>query len=473
MSQTTITFYERVEDALKNPHLRTTLHLATGRFVAGRAGQMAALPHGEALRDHARRIRAHTLAHLDRYLARFTAAVEQHGGQVYHANTAHEATRYVVELARKRGVQSIVKSKSMVSEEVGLNHALEAAGMRVLETDLGEFIIQLAGETPSHIITPATHKSRQDVAALFRQKLQATNDDLVDPASMTALARRTLRQEFIRAGMGISGANFGVAQTGSICIVTNEGNGRLTTSLPGIHVVIMGIERLVPTPADLAVMLQLLARHATGQKLSVYTNIITGPRRPLEPDGPNELHVVLVNNGRAGLLGSELAEILYCIRCGACLNVCPVYNQIGGHAYGSVYPGPVGSVVTPGLFGIKPWSDLPHASSLCGACRDACPVRIDLPGLLLKLRHRGYQAGRSPLWLKLGMRLYRLAAVHPPLFRWGSLMARWATRLLGREGWIKKLPGPLAAWTDYRDFPALAPQSFSRRWHQEARRGTD
>ncbi len=474
-SSSPITFYRRVEDALHNSQLHQALVLGTGRFMTGRTNALNSFPEAEPLRDHARQIRAHTIAHLNEYLERFANEVERLGGQIYWAETAGEATRYVAELARARGVKLAVKSKSMVSEELEINQVLDAAGVRVVETDLGEYIIQLAGEKPSHIIAPVIHKTRQEVGELFRQKLNATPEDLADVPNMTALARRVLRNEFLQAGMGITGVNFGVAETGSICLVTNEGNGRLTSTLPGIHVALMGIERLVPTMEDLGVMLQILARSATGQKLSVYTNIITGPRhgangRAIEPDGPDELHVVLVDNGRTKILGSELAEILFCIRCGACLNACPVYRQIGGHAYGSVYPGPVGSVVTPGLFGLEPWSELPHASTLCGACRDVCPVRIDIPRMLLKLRDEGARAGQTPAWLKVGLALYRHAAVRPGLFRLGGQLSRWTTRRLANDGWIQNLPGPLSAWTDYRDFPAFAEKSFSRRWQEE--RGT-
>jgi L-lactate dehydrogenase complex protein LldF len=478
MTVSNVTFYERVEDALRDDQLHNALDIATTRFVTLRNKALASLPEADALRDHARRIRAHTMARLDRYLAQFAEAVEHAGGHVHWAATGEEATRYVVELARARGVKSVVKSKSMVSEELELNHALEAAGVCVVETDLGEYIIQLANEKPSHIIAPVIHKTRKEVGELFRAKLNATAADLADVPNMTQLARRALRANFLQAEMGISGANFGVAESGSICLVTNEGNGRLTTTVPRLHVVMMGIERLVPTMEDLGVMLQILARSATGQKLSVYTNIVTGPRRDEagtdgaapqtgEPDGPDEIHVVLVDNGRTNILGSELAEILYCIRCGACLNICPVYQQIGGHAYGSVYPGPVGSVVTPGLYGLELWSDLPHASSLCGACREVCPVRINIPRLLLKLRDEASRAGQAPLWLKLGLRLYRIAALNPALYRLGQRLSGLATHWLSKEGWIHTLPGPLAGWTDHREFPAFARKSFSRRWREE------
>ena len=495
MKASNMTFYERVEDALQDEQLHAALNIATTRFVAGRQRAFETLPEAEALRDHARRIRAHTLAHLDRYLAQFADAVEQRGGHVYWAETEEQAIRYVTELARARGVQTVVKSKSMVSEELELNHALEAEGVRVVETDLGEYIIQLAREKPSHIIAPVIHKTRQQIADLFRAKLNATDEDLADVPHMTGLARRTLRADFLQADMGISGVNFGVAETGSICLVTNEGNGRLTTTTPRIHVALMGMERLVPTMEDLGVMLQILARSATGQKLSVYSNIVTGPRRtgqaaggsdgettPIkssevsehlqgmpetEPDGPDELHVVIVDNGRSKILGSDLAEILYCIRCGACLNVCPVYRQIGGHAYGSVYPGPVGAVVTPGLYGLEAWPELPHASSLCGACREVCPVRIDIPRMLLKLREEGARAGQGPGWLKLGIRLYCWAALRPGMYRLGIRLAGWATQLLAQKGWLKKFPPPLSGWTDHRYFPAFAKKSFSQRWREE------
>lgn len=474
MTAANLNFYDRVEDALRDSRLKKALNITTTRFRHNRATALAELPEAEALRDHARRIRAHTIAQLDRYLAQFAAAVENAGGHVHWAGTAEEATRYVVELAQARGVKTIVKSKSMVTEEIELNHKLEEIGVRVVETDLGEYIIQLAGEKPSHIIAPVIHKTRDQIADLFRDKLNATEADLAEVTDMYALARRTLRTDFLQAEMGISGANFGVAETGSICLVTNEGNGRLTTSLPPIHVALMGMERLVPSIEDLGVMLQILARSATGQKLSVYTNIVTGPRRSEqpeptggEPDGPEELHVVIVDNGRSKILGGELAEILYCIRCGACLNACPVYQQIGGHAYGSVYPGPVGSVVTPGLYGLDPWSELPQASSLCGACREVCPVRIDIPRMLLKLRDDEVKAGHAPAWLRLGLKLYRLAALRPGLFHLGGRLSSWLTRRLAQNGWITKLPGPLAAWTDHRDFPAFAPKSFSRRWREE------
>jgi L-lactate dehydrogenase complex protein LldF len=456
-----VTFHERVQHALRDPQLHIALERGTAHANAKRLHAIAELADADALRDRARLIRAHTISRLDHYLAQFASAVEAAGGHVHFACDAESARRIVLELSRARGVKLAVKSKSMVSEEIGLNHALEAAGITPVESDLGEYIVQLAGETPSDIIAPALHKTKEQVGELFHQKLGVPLT--TDPVQMAAVARERLRKVFLTADLGISGVNFGVAETGTICLVTNEGNGRLTTTAPPLHIALMGIERIVPTLDDLSALLQVLAPSATGQKLSVYTTLLTGPRRPNEVDGPEELHVVLVDNGRSRVLGSEVGEILYCIRCGACLKICPVYREIGGHAYGSVYPGPVGSVLTPALGGIAQWSDLPHASSLCGACREACPVRIDLPRMLLKERDDATRAGKIPLWLRLGLGVYRTAAIHPVLFQAAVWSMRWSTRVLSLpwHGWLPWAPPPLSGWTDYRDFPAFAARPFS------------
>ncbi|WP_374689758.1 LutB/LldF family L-lactate oxidation iron-sulfur protein [Promineifilum sp.] len=454
-----VSFFERVEDALGNDFQRRAFDRASTRFTTLRRDALAALPEAEAIRDRARLIRAHTISRLDSYLEQFAAAVEAAGGHVHWAEDAEAASRYVVEIAQAAGVRLAVKSKSMVTEEIHLNRALETAGVRVVESDLGEYIIQLAGETPSHIITPVIHKTKEECGAILHEKTGAPLTD--EPAEMTAAVREQMRRIFLSAGMGISGVNFGVAETGAICLVTNEGNGRMTTTLPRVHVAVMGIERLVPTLADLGVMLQVLARSATGQQLTVYTNLVTGPRRPDEPDGPDEMHVVLVDNGRSRVLAGEMAEILYCIRCGACLNACPVYREIGGHAYGSVYPGPVGAVLTPALGGIEAWSDLPQASTLCGACREVCPVRIDIPRMLLALRREADEAGRSPLWAGPGLAAFRLAGAGPGRFHAAVRLAGAATRLLGRGGWLTRLPPPLDGWTKSRDFPPFADKPFS------------
>lgn len=461
-----VTFYERVDTALHDAQLHMALDRATGRFTALRAKAFASLADADGVRDRARLIRAHTLSKLDVYLAQFADAVEAVGGHVHWAVDSEAVGRIMLDIARRNNVKRIVKGKSMVSEEVELNHALLADGIDVIETDLGERIIQLAGETPSHIIAPVIHKTKEQIGELLHEKLGAPLTHI--PEEITATARESLRQDFLSADMGITGVNFGVADSGTICIVTNEGNGRMTSSLPRVYVALMGIERIVPMFDDLGVMLQVLSRSATGQKLTVYTNLITGPRRDGEPDGPDEMHVVLVDNGRSRVLAGEMAEILYCIRCGACLNVCPVYQQVGGHAYGSVYPGPVGAVLTPALGGIAQWSELPHASSLCGACREVCPVRINIPRMLLELRDEGHRAGKSPLWLKSGLGMYRIAATHPRLFKLALFFARISTRLVGRSGWLKRLPAPLNGWTKQRDFPSFAREPFSAQFRKRS-----
>lgn len=463
-----VTFHERVDAALRDPILHTALDRSMSRFSELRRAALAAFADESAMRARARLIRAHTLSRLDAYLEQFEANVQRAGGQVHFAADAAALNRIVGEIARAHRVKTVVKGKSMVSEETALNDALEAEGIRVVETDLGEYIVQLAGEHPSHIIAPAFHKTKEQVGQLFHEKINLPLTD--DPAVMTAAARAKLRWEFLNADMGISGVNFGVAETGSICLVENEGNGRLTTTVPRVHVAVMGIERLVPNLDDLAVMLQVLARSATGQKLSVYTNLITGPRKNDEGDGPAELHIILLDNGRSRVLGGEVAEILYCIRCGACLNACPVYREIGGHAYGSVYSGPVGAVLTPALEGIAQWSALPQASTLCGMCKQVCPVQIDIPRMLLVERAQATHAGKMAWWLRLGLHLYAFTATKPALYRLAAGGARLGSRVLGapQQGWIKKLPPPLNAWTKTRDFPAFAQKSFRAQW--EARR---
>ena len=468
MNKANLTFYERASEALAHPSAHQALRAGTEKFVMHRASAVAAFPGMDTLRDRARLIRAHTLSKLDIYLAEFADNVEANGGCVFWAKDAAEANAYVVKLAGTREVRQVVKSKSMVTEEIELNHALESAGVHVVESDLGEFIIQLAGETPSHILAPALHKTRAQVGKLFEENLNARYTD--DPFALNGIARAYLRDIFLSADMGISGVNFGVSESGTVSLVTNEGNGRFTTTAPRIHVALMGMERLVPTLADLATMLPVLEVSSTGQKLTVYNNLITGPRRSGELDGPEELHVVILDNGRSDTLATEVAEILYCIRCGACLNVCPVYKSIGGHAYGSVYSGPVGSVVTPALMGLDQWHQLPHASTLCGACKEICPVRIDIPRLLLQLRDVSNRSEHSPVWLKTGMRIYGIIAQNPDLFRLGLRIGGFATRLLAKQGWLKAIPSPLSGWTDHRDFPALAKKSFRQLWSERKSR---
>lgn len=461
MTDSPVTFLGRARSDIGTSRV-AALDAGARRLTAMRLTAAAEFPAMEAMRDKAREIRLHTLARLDHYLGEFADNVEALGGTVHWAADGDEANAIVARIATERDVATIVKSKSMVTEEIELNHALEAAGLQVVETDLGEFIIQLAGDTPSHIIAPVLHKTRFEIGELFRDTIDAAYTD--DPTELNAIARRYLRDIFLSADMGISGVNFAVAESGSICLVTNEGNGRLTTTAPRIHVAVMGMERIVPSFGDLSVMLEVLARSATGQRLSVYTNIVTGARRPGDPDGPEEFHVVILDNGRSSVLGTELSEILACIRCGACLNVCPVYRSVGGHAYGSTYSGPIGAVVTPSLMGLDPWHDLPDASSLCGACKDACPIRIDIPRMLLELRAQTADRGHAAPWLRRGISAYAAAATRPGAFR---AMLR-AGGLAGRAlpDWIRKLPLGGSAWTDHRDFPSPAAQPFHQWWKE-------
>lgn len=420
----------------------------------------------EAMRDRVRAIRLHSLEHLDRLLGHFADRLVEAGGVVHFAADAEEANRIVAGILRDTGSRRVVKAKSMVSEEIGLNPYLIDRGFSVTETDLGEFIVQLAGDEPSHIIAPVMHLTRFDVGRLFAEKLGVPETS--DPAVMNEIARRHLREVFLAADAGITGVNIAVAETGSIVTVTNEGNGRLTSTVPRVHIALMGMERIVSRWEDAASTLEVLARSATGQRLSVYTNVVTGPRREGDPDGPEQVHVVIIDNGRSEILGSDLAEILACIRCGACLNVCPVFREVGGHAYGTVYSGPVGSIVTPGLHGMNPWWELPYASTLCGACEEVCPVRIQIPSMLLKLRERAAREGRLPGWLEKGIGRYTATATDPA--RWERSL-KWLGRLSGllsAGGFIRRAPGPLRGWTRFRDIRRPAKVTFSE-WMRERR----
>src|SRR5689334_13989382 len=377
-------FLNAARQALADPPLQAALVRLTSTLMAGNRRGYAALADIDALRMHAKHIKEHTLAHLDRYLEQLEASVQKRGGHVHWAANAEDARRIILDIARQTNSRRIVKSKSMTSEEVHLNPALEAAGLEVTETDFGEFIIQLAGERPSHLVAPAVHHTRESIARILSKHSGEALPD--EPKELAQAGRRLLRAKFAAADMGISGANFAVAETGTIVLVSNEGNARLTTTCPRIHVALMGIEKVLPRWIDLPVFLKLLARAATGQTLSVYTTLITGPRRRSDRDGPEELHLVLLDNGRSRLLATPFRESLQCIRCGACLNACPVYRRIGGHAYGGVYSGPIGSILTPLYDSVRGHPHLPHASSLCGACQAACPVKINIPHMLIGLR---------------------------------------------------------------------------------------
>jgi L-lactate dehydrogenase complex protein LldF len=394
------------------------------------------------------------------------------GGIVHWAKDAHEASQIIVKIANDRCVKLVVKSKSMATEEIELNSSFEDAGIKVVETDLGEYIIQLAGEHPSHIIAPAIHKTKDDISALFSEKLGVPHYE--KPEELTKVARERLRSEFLNADMGVSGANFAVAETGTIVIVENEGNARLTTTVPKIHVALVGIEKLIPKYEDLSLFLSILARSATGQKSSTYVSFITGPKGPTDVDGPEEFHLVLLDNSRSGILASEeTRESLYCIRCGACLNICPVYRHVGGHSYGGAYSGPIGAIITPQLMGIDKASELPFASSLCGACHDVCPVKIDFPKVLLELRKNvveskklGINSGKD-LIEKLGIRFWRFTVEYESIYIITNKLSYYLQIPWKRSnGKLNALPYPFSRWTDQRDFPSVAKKTFRERWKE-------
>ncbi|MCG8588614.1 MAG: LutB/LldF family L-lactate oxidation iron-sulfur protein [Proteobacteria bacterium] len=460
-------FGERIDRALADTGLQRALGGTVGRLATARRDAFAALPEGDALRDAARAAKLGALASLDRHLEALARAVEANGGHVHWARDAAQARTIVIDIAHRAGAQTVVKSKSMATEEIALNPALEAAGLRVVETDLGEYIVQQAGEAPSHIIVPAIHKTRADVTDLF-ERVHGT-DRKETAEALTAEARARLRQDFLGAEMGITGANFAIAATGSLVIVENEGNARLCSTLPRVHVAVMGMEKVVPDWPTVGTLLSLLARSATGQRMTSYVSVLGGPRGDDEVDGPEEFHLVLLDNGRSELLADPvLRESLACIRCGACLNACPVYGRIGGHAYGFAVPGPIGAVVAPTIQGTPDAAALPFASSLCGACRDVCPVRIDLPRMLLAQRARARRGDVSGLG-RAERGLARMAARvlgSERRYRVATALLRGLTRGLSRFGPAQRLPG-VAAWTGPRTLPEPAKEPFRRRWERD------
>jgi L-lactate dehydrogenase complex protein LldF len=472
-------FHHQIERSLGSPNLQAALDANAENRALARLTAYTSLPEDWlVLRRRAHLVRKEVIAHLEEHLEQFTERLIANGVQVHLAADAAEARALVLEIARRHDVRLVAKAKTMVGEEIEINPALEAAGIEVVETDLGEYIVQLRGEAPAHIVTPAVHLRRDDVGRTFEEKLDLPYTE--DIPTLTNAARQVLRRTFLQADMGISGVNFGVVETGGLCLVTNEGNGRMVTTLPRVHVALMGIERLAPTMKDLALLLSLLPRSSTGQKLSVYTSLIHTPRRPGENEGPLERHVILVDNGRRALRASALQEILYCIRCGACLNACPVFRELGGHAYvsrrgaGTPYTGPLGSVVSPGLFGEGDFGQLARASSLCGACKEVCPVDIDLPRLLLRVRAggkalpprgglpQGPVETNAPAALKLGLNGFAWAAASPWRFRLAQRLAAWLAAPLARAGWLR-LPAA-TGWGLSRDFPAPARSTFRARW---------
>lgn len=462
-------FKANARAALADKQLRRALDGLPGGLVAQRAAAKARLPEFEALTHVARDIREHTLAHLDLYLEAFAENAGRAGSQVHFAADASEARSIILGLCQAAGARLVAKGKSMVSEEIGLNSRLEAAGLEVIETDLGEYLLQIRGETPSHIIAPAIHLSQDQVETDFRRRHAHLPPGRVleQPEQLVAEARSVLREKFLSADVGITGANFLIAETGSAIIVTNEGNGDLSSLLPKVHIVVASIEKAVPTLEDAATLLRVLARSATGQEITAYTSFLTGPRRTGDPDGPDACHVVIVDNGRSTLLGSEFREVLRCIRCGACMNHCPVYNVVGGHAYGSVYSGPIGAVLTPALVGIGASADLPNASSFCGRCEEVCPVKIPLPDLMRRWREAAFDRGLPGYMERRLLRAWAFTAKRPRLYH---ALARMAAALFGAAGrsrgafrWL-----PLGGgWTRYRDFPAPQGRTFQQLWSEK------
>ncbi len=471
MKSNTKDFRSAASRALADVRLQQAHEVVYNGFHNARIAAAAATENWEAQRDLGKAIKDHTIANLDYYLDMLATNVEKNGGKVYFARDAADANSYVRDIAQRNGVETVIKSKSMISEEMGLNHVLEVDGLEVVETDLGEYIVQLAGEAPYHIIAPAIHKTKEQVADLLAEESNTERRETAE--QLTRQAREMLREVFQRADMSITGANFAVAETGSIVLVTNEGNGRMATSMPRIHVAVMGMEKLVPSAADLSVMLRILIRSATGQRISCYVTMVNGPRAHDEEDGPEEFHLMIMNNGRDRLLRDEsLREALNCIRCGACMNSCPVYRKVGGHSYGWVYPGPIGSIVSPVLTGLKDGAKLPAASSLCGACHDVCPVKINIPRMLLELRSQTAEGDPDPTQRASGFgerltwKAWRQGMMSRSRFEAGSSVGKIVSAPLKRDGWIKKVPPPISGWTDSRDFPAPATKTFGK-WFAE------
>jgi len=439
---------------------RVKIRSALESYEKARDERKALFQDWEAAREGAAAIKWEAVNHLDAYLVRFVEKLESRGAKVFWAGNAEEARDYIVALAKEKGARSIIKSKSMTSEEIHLNESLRQAGCEVVESDLGEFIVQLREEDPYHIVFPAMHLTRTEISDLFHKKLHSTPTD--NPEELTMIARRELRLKYLRADIGISGANFGIAETGMISITENEGNARLTTAIPRVHVALMGIEKVIPKLSDLALFLPMLATAGTGQQITCYNSLIGGPRQPDEADGPAEFHLVLLDNGRTQLLAdAEQRDALHCIRCGACLNACPIFRNVGGHTYGTTYQGPIGSVITPHLRGLMDWKHLSYASSLCGACTEACPVKIDLHHHLLHNR-RNSVTQNPDRWERFAFRAFARLTAHPGLLDKLVRLSRPFLPLVRAARHI--MPPPIKAWLGSRELPPVAPQSFRNYW---------
>jgi len=451
---------------LGNTQLRHNVRHATGVIRNKRAKVVGEMPDWEQLREAGQRIKQHTLRHLDAYLEQFETACVRAGGQVHWARDADEANQIIVALVQAHRAAEVIKVKTMTSDEIGLNAALEAAGITPHETDLADLIVQLGNDRPSHIVVPALHRNKMEIRQLFLEKMKLA--ELGDrPEDLTNAARRYLREKFLRVKVGISGANFAIAQTGAVCVVESEGNGRMCVSLPEVLISLVGIEKIIPTFQDLEVFLQLLPRSATGERMNPYNSIWAGT---MPGDGPREFHVVLLDNGRTAILADEESrDTLNCIRCGACLNACPVYRQTGGHAYGSVYAGPIGAILTPQLQSMEHSQSLPYASSLCGACYEVCPVKINIPEILIHLRGEVVEQGDAPLSERVAMKAAAFALDTPGRLSAAQAFARVAQIPFERDGVIRRLPGQLGGWTAVRDLAPIPKQSFRQWWRERSK----
>jgi len=466
-----VVFDEKIQQTLGNAKLQLAIYTSTGRLMDHRKKSLTGqLPDFEELRTHANAVKKHTIENLDYYLEQLEANVKAHGGQVVWCRDGQQVADFVLALAKEKGSKLIVKSKSMTTEEIDFNERLEHHHLESVETDLGEYILQLKHERPYHIVAPALHLTRYDVANLFEKELGVPNDTVIE--NQTLLARKVLRDKFLQADIGVSGANFLVADSGSIVLVENEGNARLTTSAPKIHIAVAGVEKVIPRAQDLATFLKLLGRSATGQPLTVYTSFLSGPKRAEEVDGPDEFYLVLLDNGRTKVLADrEKRQVLYCIRCGACLNHCPVYRKIGGHSFPWVYSGPIGAIITPQFMTVRHEPALPFASSLCGACAEVCPVKIDIPKILLDLREDVVKArteDASNQLERLAFRMFAFMMSHPWLYR---LAGKLGARFGPKKAWVSHVPGagmlpPVKLWLSQRDLPSLAKKSFRDLWKE-------
>jgi L-lactate dehydrogenase complex protein LldF len=463
-------FMQSATIALEDINVQTALDRAIYMVRGTTSTRMDEVTDVQAIRQQGRGAKMRALSDLPEMLERMEQNFTAKGGHVLWATDAAEARQHVLDICQKHDLKRGVKSKSMVTEEIELLPALEKAGIRMRETDLGEFIVQISGDHPSHIVMPVMHRTKEQIRDVFVEELNMEHTE--DAAEMTAFARNLLRDEYLQADFGMSGGNFLIAETGTVAIVTNEGNGRLSTSIPRVHIAVVGIEKVVPTWEDFATLVQMLGRAGAGQRITVYVNMFNGPAREGDADGPEELYLILVDNGRSNIYGTEYTEALACLRCGACLNVCPVYKHVSGHSYGSVYSGPIGAVVTPLMQGKENAAYLPFASSLCGACKQACPVDINIPDMLLNLR-RDLESVQEPIW-KVGMKGYGFAFSHPLLYQIGGKSQAAITNAIMAEtqkDHLDSLPYPLDGWTKNRDFPAFAAQSFHDWWRQNRGEG--